>query len=141
MPQGKTRSFSNLWILVRRGAVAVARLDRVTVTGLSMAPALLPGDRLLVLRTRRVRIGDTVVVRDPRDPFREVVKRVAALGPEGAVTLRGDHATASTDSRTYGAVPRTLVVGRVIYRYAPPERVSRLTRFGAQPRRLGCRRR
>jgi nickel-type superoxide dismutase maturation protease len=141
MPQGTRRSFSNLWNSVRRGATAGIPLDRVTVTGLSMAPALLPGDRLLVLRTRRVRIGDTVIVHDPRNPIREVVKRVVALDPDGAVTLRGDSATASTDSRTYGAVPRTLVVGRVIYRYAPPERVSRITRFDAQPRRLGRRRR
>jgi nickel-type superoxide dismutase maturation protease len=104
-------------------------MDRVTVTGLSMAPALLPGDRLLVLRTRRVRVGDTVVVRDPRDPSREVVKRVSALDPGGAVEVRGDHPAVSTDSRTFGTVPQALLVGRVIYRYAPAARIGRIMRY------------
>lgn len=128
MRRGRTRTFANLWIRALGGAVAATRLDRVTVTGLSMAPALLPGDRLLVLRTRRMRVGDTVVVRDPRDPSLEVVKRVTALGPDGALTLRGDHAAASTDSRTYGPVPRALVIGRAIYRYAPPTRTGPIKR-------------
>ncbi|MGH8898146.1 MAG: nickel-type superoxide dismutase maturation protease [Egibacteraceae bacterium] len=120
--------FLNLWILARGSAVAVTRLDRVTVTGLSMAPTLLPGDRLLVLRTWRVRVGDVAVVRDPRDPSLEVVKRVVGLDQDGAVEVRGDHAAASTDSRTYGSVPRALLVGRAIYRYAPPTRTGPIGR-------------
>ncbi|MGH8904791.1 MAG: nickel-type superoxide dismutase maturation protease, partial [Egibacteraceae bacterium] len=130
MRRGTTRALADLWIRALGGAVAATRVDRVTVTGLSMAPALLPGDRLLVLRTRRVRVGDTVVVRDPRDPSFEVVKRVTALSPDGAVTVRGDHAAASTDSRTYGPVPPALIVGRAIYRYAPPTRTGRIERSG-----------
>lgn len=126
MRRGETRAVSNLWVQVVRGVASATRLDRVTVTGLSMAPALEPGDRLLVLRTRRVRVGDIAVVRDPRDPSREVVKRITALGRGGAVEIRGDYAAASTDSRTYGPVPRALVVGRAIYRYAPMSRAGRL---------------
>lgn len=118
----------NLWILACGVAVAVTRLDRVTVTGLSMAPTLVPGDRLLVLRTRRVRVGDIAVVRDPRDPSFEVVKRVVGLDRDGAVEIRGDHAAVSTDSRAYGPVPRSLLVGRAIYRYAPPTRTGRIER-------------
>lgn len=128
MRQGKTRVSANLWMLPVRAVVAMARLDRVTVTGTSMAPALLPGDRVLILRTRRVRVGDAVVFRDPRHPSREVVKRVVALGPGGMIEARGDHAAASTDSRTFGPVPRALVVGRVIYRYAPTARAGRMRR-------------
>jgi nickel-type superoxide dismutase maturation protease len=123
MRQGKTWASANLWIRV---AAAVTRLDRVTVTGASMVPALLPGDRLLVLRTQRVRVGDAVVVRDPRDPSLEVVKRVTAIVPDGTVEVRGDHAAVSTDSRTYGPLPRALIVGRVVYRYAPSTRIGRI---------------
>jgi nickel-type superoxide dismutase maturation protease len=126
MRQGKTRASLNLWV---RAVATATGMDRVTVTGLSMAPALLPGDRLLVLRTRRVRVGDTVVVRDPRDPSREVVKRVSALDPGGAVEVRGDHPAVSTDSRTFGTVPQALLVGRVIYRYAPAARIGRIMRY------------
>jgi nickel-type superoxide dismutase maturation protease len=101
------------------------RPRRVAVTGSSMAPGLLPGDRLLVVPARRLRPGDVVLVRDPRVPARRMVKRVAAVLPEG-VDVRGDDPDASTDSRLFGPVPRGLVEGRAAYRYAPPGRVGRI---------------
>ncbi|HWH31677.1 MAG TPA: nickel-type superoxide dismutase maturation protease [Egibacteraceae bacterium] len=100
-------------------------LTRVTVTGASMAPHLLPGDRLVVLRTRRVRPGDIAVAADPRDPSRPLVKRVADIQGAGVV-LVGDNAAASTDSRAFGPVPRERLRGRAVYRYAPSERAGLL---------------
>jgi nickel-type superoxide dismutase maturation protease len=78
---------------------------RVTVEGSSMAPTYLPGERLTALRRwRRVRQGDVVVVRDPRNPTRWLLKRcVARVGSQ--LDLRGDNAIASTDSRDFGLVP------------------------------------
>lgn len=125
-----------LWALARS-------FQRVEVHGPSMMPTLAPGDRLLVRRVRaarpRLRRGELVVVADPRDRRRPVVKRVAALpgqtavvggavveaGP-GSLIVLGDHPEASTDSRTYGPVALAMVQGRVCYRYAPPERAGRL---------------
>ncbi len=125
-----------LWTLARG-------LERVEVHGASMMPTLAPGDRLLVRRLRaarpRLRRGELVVVVDPRDHRRPVVKRVAALpgqaalvdgavveaGP-GSLIVLGDQVEASTDSRTYGPVALAMVQGRVCYRYAPPERAGRL---------------
>jgi nickel-type superoxide dismutase maturation protease len=111
------------------GAAAAARaLRRVEVNGDSMAPALLPGDRLLLLRVGlgRLRRGDVVAVRDPRDPDgRVLVKRVAAMSGGGLVVL-GDNLAASTDSRSFGAVPRSLLLGRCVWRYAPEERRGRV---------------
>ena len=77
---------------------------RVTVEGSSMAPTYLPGERLTALRRwRRVRKGDVVVVRDPRNPSRWLLKRcVARVG--SLLDLRGYNATASTDSRDFGLV-------------------------------------
>ena len=50
-----------------------------------MAPTLLPGDRLLVdrraYRDEPPRVGDIVVLRDPGQPDRWLIKRVAAVGP------------------------------------------------------------
>jgi nickel-type superoxide dismutase maturation protease len=87
-----------------------------------MRPALEPGDRVVAVRCRRrVRVGDLVVVPDPRLAERLVVKRVVELTPV-SVTVRGDNAAASTDSRTFGPVPRARVHGRVVYRYHPPSR-------------------
>ena len=90
-----------------------------------MQPTLVPGDRLLLLRTRRVGAGDVVVLPDPGHPGRMVVKRVVAATPAG-LTVRGDNRAASTDSRQFGEVSRASVRGRVVYRYFPDSRRGRI---------------
>jgi nickel-type superoxide dismutase maturation protease len=100
----------------------------VEVQGGSMAPNLLPGDRLLVesltFRRRLPRSGEVVLAIDPRAPERELIKRVHAGGAE--LELRGDAPEASTDSRTFGSVPATQVRWRAALRYWPPRRAGRL---------------
>ena len=100
-------------------------VGRVEVTGDSMLPALAAGDRLLVLRGGRAQVGDMVALADPRLPARTLVKRVAARGPEG-VTVLGDNATASIDSRILGPVAPESIRGRAVYRYFPDSRRGRL---------------
>lgn len=116
-------------LLMVAGALAagVAALHgRFVVAGPSMAPTLRPGDRLVVRRwPRRAVAGAMVVVADPREPRRLVVKRVEDVRA-GVLTLLGDNPAASTDSRSWGAVPVAAVRGRVVYRYAPPGRAGRL---------------
>ena len=55
-----------------------------------------------------------------------MVKRVAAVDATG-LTVLGDNPAASTDSRTFGTVDPSLVLGRAIYRYWPEQRRGRLT--------------
>jgi signal peptidase I len=134
------RYVRHLTLLVLGGVgVLLTRCRRVEVTGASMAPTLLDGDRLLVCPTRRLRVGALVVLPDPRKPERTLVKRVAAVpdgstrvgelilqaGPEEVIVL-GDQPAASTDSRTLGPVPAHSIVGTPFYRYHPPERAGRL---------------
>jgi nickel-type superoxide dismutase maturation protease len=99
-------------------------LQRILVEGDSMRPTLEPGDRLVCVRSRRVRPGDLVAVHDPRDG-RLLVKRVASVDP---LTVAGDNPDASTDSRSFGAVTPDRVVGRAVYRYWPDDRRGRLPR-------------
>ena len=103
-------------------------LDVVEVQGQSMAPSLLPGDRLLVesmtYRRRAPRAGEVVLAFDPRAPERELIKRVHAADLE--LDLRGDAPEESTDSRTFGAVPADEVRWRAVLRYWPPGRALRL---------------
>jgi nickel-type superoxide dismutase maturation protease len=109
-------------------AVLWRTFRRVEVTGSSMSPSLLPGDRLLVLvppltAPRWPKPGEVVAVRDPRDRSRLLIKRVAAVDHRrGTLDVRGDAPDASTDSRAFGPVPRSSVVGRAVYRYAPQGR-------------------
>ncbi len=118
-----------LWMSLAAAAAAVWRsFRRVEVVGTSMAPALLPGDRLVVMGRPWLRQpwpvpGAVIAVRDPRLPDRILIKRVAELHRRtGTLDVVGDSPRASTDSRTFGSVPRSSIVGRAIYRYAPPGR-------------------
>jgi signal peptidase I len=120
--------------LVAAATLAVVRPRRVVVVGESMLPVLRPGDRLLTLRLP-VSPGAVVAVGDPRHPARTLLKRVAAAPGGGALlpdgrrldagagyVVLGDNPRASTDSGEFGPVPRRLVRGRAVYRYAPADR-------------------
>ncbi len=113
---GSLLLFAGLAMLARR------RLDVVEVRGRSMAPTLLPGDRLLVMR-RRPRVGDVTITLDPRDPRRELIKRVARIDRSG-VHLRGDNPAFSTDTRAFGALPPDSVTWRAVLRYWPRWRMG-----------------
>lgn len=95
-----------------------------------MAPTLLPGDWLMVdpeaYRVRAPRIGELVLVPDPREPARLLVKRVVGLDPLGWLHVEGDDPSVSTDSRTFGALDPGAVEGRPWFRYWPLWRVGRL---------------
>ncbi|MGP8158909.1 MAG: S26 family signal peptidase [Thermoplasmata archaeon] len=93
----------------------------------SMRPTLLPGDRLLVdrraYRDRPPRVGELVVLVDPEDANRWLVKRVSQVDPAGgAIEVRGDAAEMARDSRRFGPVPACSVIGRVYRCYFPVER-------------------
>jgi len=95
-----------------------------------MAPGLLPGDWLLVeptsVSSSPPSAGQLVVVPDPRQSHRLLVKRVGTVREDGQLWLVGDSANDSTDSRTFGAVDVAAVVGRAWFRYWPPARMSRV---------------
>ena len=124
-------------VLVVAGAALLLApsVRRVEVVGGSMAPALLAGDRLVVVGPsrlsrwraggRRPAPGQVVAVYHPRQTDRVLVKRVASVDAAAdTLTLLGDAVTASTDSRHFGPVARSAVVGRAVYRYAPPGRTG-----------------
>lgn len=108
-----------------------------------MAPALLPGDWLILDPTcdRWPRPGTIVVVREPGTGIL-AVKRVAARGarvarpvrlPDGTVRVLarregwvvGDAAEGSIDSRTYGPLDADDIVARAWLRYGPLRRIGR----------------
>ena len=89
-----------------------------------MTPTLEPGDWVVATAGGRIAVGDVVVIEHPERRGLEVVKRVsdapAAEGDEWFV--RGDNPATSTDSRTFGAVGRSAIKGRVRLVYSPLSR-------------------
>ncbi len=79
-----------------------------------MMPTYVPGELLTAVRKwRRVRVGDVVVVKDPRESTRWLLKR--CVDRQGSLLdLRGDNENASTDSRVFGRVASSGVAYLVI---------------------------
>ena len=100
-------------------------LFRVAVTGDSMAPTLRPGEWWIAARTRRARVGDIVVVDHPEEELLAVKRLVRRAGRE--CWVEGDNAARSRDSRHFGPVDSSRIVGRLLMRYAPlpPRRPAR----------------
>jgi nickel-type superoxide dismutase maturation protease len=93
---------------------------RIKVAERSMLPAVAPGDWLMVWRTRRIRPGQIVLARHPGQETMLIVKR-AARRADGGWWLESDNPDAgAVDSRRFGAVPATLIEGRVLGRYWRP---------------------
>ncbi len=83
-----------------------------------MEPTLQAGDRVLCLPWWLYRVGHIVVARFEHGVS---VKRIERMSGRG-FWLVGDNRSRSTDSRELGWIPRSQLCGRVIYRYAPPDR-------------------
>jgi signal peptidase I len=111
---------------------------RVTVQGASMIPTLDPGERLLFDRLayvwERPRIHDIVLVSHPLRAELRMIKRLAGVpgdAIEGRTLARGeywvvgDNAGKSTDSREFGPVRRSDLLGRAWVRYWPTDRWRR----------------
>jgi signal peptidase I len=92
-----------------------------------MRPTLEPGDRLLVDRAAYAvaapRVGEIVVLVDPEEPERWLVKRVRSVDPDARrVEVRGDAAEVARDSRRFGPVGWDAIVGRAYRLYLPSHR-------------------
>ena len=95
---------------------ALLPFGRYLVEGDSMTPTFGAGQRVLVNRLaywlRAPQHGDLVVLRDPRDTGRLLLKRIDRVADGGWLVL-GDNPAASTDSRTFGPVSKSLIIGKV----------------------------
>lgn len=92
-----------------------------------MEPGFSSGERILVNRLnyvlRKPRRGEVVIVRDPRDESRELLKRIVAVPGDivegirlrpNAYFVKGDNERQSTDSRAFGPLDRDLIAGKVL---------------------------
>lgn len=101
-----------LWLLRRR--------QRFRVAGDSMRPLLVPGEEVLIdpsaYRHTSPQAGDLVVARHPQQPGLRLIKWVVVADDQGCF-LQGLNLAASTDSRSFGRVPLSDILGRVVCRF------------------------
>ena len=96
-----------------------------------MSPTLRDGDWLLVdpeaYRGSPPGRGDLVLLPDPREPDRLLVKRVVEASADGQqLMVAGDTPATSTDSRHFGPVASGAVEGRPWFRFRPLRRWGRI---------------
>mmetsp|Transcript_31298 Transcript_31298/g.76345 ORF Transcript_31298/g.76345 Transcript_31298/m.76345 type:complete len:335 (-) Transcript_31298:105-1109(-) len=123
--------------------------DTTQIIGPSMLPTINESGDLVVYETRTVRRdelqkGNIVILKSPKDPEQILCKRIIALEgetvevesrfnpqfvtksfvPKGHVWIQGDNLDNSSDSRSYGAVPRALIIGRAFARIYPISQIK-----------------
>jgi len=117
-------ALASAMVLLAAVIVAKRRFMRLAVEGLSMVPVLAPGDRVLVLRTDRVTVGDLVALVSPDGDGSVLVKRVVGV-ERSSIRVEGDNTAASRDSRHFGPIPLSAVIGRVLWCYWSPYHPAR----------------
>ena len=88
----------------------------VRVSGDSMRPTLSDGDVVLIVRGVNANVGDIVLAQHPYKQSVTMLKRITAIDENGRFELRGDNPGESTDSRTFGSVPREHIKGKTVCR-------------------------
>lgn len=88
-----------------------------------MEPFCKEGDFVLVNKMSylffRPKVGHIVVLRDPRDSFRLILKRITAI-KDSLLWVEGDNKGRSTDSRDFGWVEQWLILGKALIIGKPP---------------------
>lgn len=102
------------WLLRQR--------QRRQIEGDSMRPLLQPGEEVLVnfraYHQAAPQVGEIVVAEHPQKPGLEIIKRIAMGLPDDTYVLYGENLAASSDSRQFGPVARSQILGRVTCRFA-----------------------
>jgi nickel-type superoxide dismutase maturation protease len=103
-------------------------LRTIAVSGNSMNPTFNDGDWLLFSPIRNLGskqlpslVGKVVVIERESYPGIHFIKRVTKIVDQG-LWVEGDNQTASTDSRQWGAINPSEVVGKVRLRYKSARR-------------------
>lgn len=60
-------------------------------------------------------VGDIVIAQDPRDRRNLILKRIASFNNSEYI-IEGDNVVASTDSRTFGAITKASIIGKVFWK-------------------------
>ena len=80
----------------------------------SMEPAIKEGDYVVLLTIGGIGIGDVVALKHPYKNL-TIIKRVVKTGVD-SVYVEGDNGKTSEDSRSFGFVKKSAVIGKVLFK-------------------------
>jgi signal peptidase I len=85
-----------------------------------------PGDRVRI-QYGQVYVNDKALVEDYiKDDYEDRSNMAEETIPPGQYFVLGDHRTSSSDSRTWGFVPRKNIYGKAVFVYWPLDKMGRL---------------
>lgn len=109
---------------IKKGDVVIFKSPKNNDIELIKRVIALPGDTVLI-QNEEVFVNNQKIQEDyiktPTNliPGGAVVEGSPVIVPEGNMFVMGDNRGASSDSREFGPVPESLLIGQVVYRYFP----------------------
>ncbi len=94
------------------------------VSGDSMSPLYLDGDIIDVDTSaytfQKPKINDDVLLEHPYQKDFYMLKRISEITPDGRFMVLGLNARQSTDSRSFGSIRQSAIIGKVIGKVTSP---------------------
>lgn len=92
-----------------------SRVLHVVVSGDSMSPLYNDGDELEFFKFEcdktNIEVGDVILFEHPYKEHYLMIKRLNSIDEDGRFVLHGDNKAHSTDSRSFGSISQSLVLG------------------------------
>ncbi len=81
-----------------------------------MLPTLKNGDAVLINPQAEVETGDIVLANHPFKQSVKMIKRIGEISNDEKFLLVGDNPNESSDSRSFGAISKKEILGKVVCR-------------------------
>lgn len=134
--EDQERVFVNKFIYgfapIRRGDVIVFRFPLDLRKSYIKRVVGLPGDQVAFLNGRLVLNGKIIAEPYLQPEYSDSSSYQTIEVPEDHFYVLGDHRNTSNDSRNWGTVERSFIIGRAVFSYWPFDRIGSLVRFKVQ---------